>query len=87
MKLICEVNEDLETLVEEKQSGKDYFIKGVFLQAEQQNRNGRVYPMETMLKEVNRYNDQYVKTSRAFGELGHPDGPTINLERVSHLIK
>ena len=87
MKLICEVNEDLETLVEEKGSGKDYFIKGVFLQAEQQNRNGRVYPMQTMLKEVNRYNDQYVKTNRAFGELGHPDGPTINLERVSHLIK
>ena len=87
MKLICEVNEELETLVEEKQNGKDYYIKGVFLQAEQQNRNGRVYPMETMLKEVNRYNDQYVKTSRAFGELGHPDGPTINLERVSHLIK
>ena len=88
MKLICEVTEDLETLVEEKEgSGKNYFIKGVFLQAEQQNRNGRMYPMETMQKEVDRYNNQYVKTSRAFGELGHPDGPTINLERVSHLIK
>ena len=88
MKLICEVTEDLETLIEEKEgSGKNYYIKGVFLQAEQKNRNGRVYPMETMQKEVDRYNGQYVKTSRAFGELGHPDGPTINLERVSHLIK
>ena len=87
MKLICEVVEELETLVEAKENGKDYFIKGVFLQAEQKNRNGRVYPMETMQKEVARYNKQYVQTSRAFGELGHPDGPTINLERVSHLIK
>ena len=87
MKLICEVNEELETLVEANGDSKNHFIKGVFLQAEQQNRNGRVYPMETMQKEVNRYNDQYVKTNRAFGELGHPDGPTINLERVSHMIK
>lgn len=87
MKLICEVTEDLETLVEANKNGKDYFIKGVFLQAEQKNRNGRIYPMETMQKEVGRYNKQFVTTNRAFGELGHPDGPTINLERVSHLIK
>ena len=89
MKLICEVNEDIETLVEKTGEGtsKDYFIKGVFLQAEQKNRNGRVYPLETMQKEVDRYSNQYIKTNRAFGELGHPDGPTINLERVSHMIK
>lgn len=87
MKLICEVTEDFETLVEANKNGKDYFIKGVFLQAEQKNRNGRIYPMETMQKEVGRYNKQFVTTNRAFGELGHPDGPTINLERVSHLIK
>jgi len=87
MKLICEVNEELETLVEANGNSKTHFIKGVFLQAEQKNRNGRIYPMETMKKEVNRYNRQYVQTNRAFGELGHPDGPTINLERVSHMIK
>ena len=89
MKLICEVNEDIETLVEKTGEGtsKDYFIKGVFLQAEQKNRNGRVYPLETMQKEVDRYSNQYIKTNRAFGELGHPDVPTINLERVSHMIK
>lgn len=87
MKLICEVNEDLETLVEANGDSKNHYIKGVFLQAEQKNRNGRIYPMETMKKEVNRYNRQYVQTNRAFGELGHPDGPTINLERVSHMIK
>jgi hypothetical protein len=87
MKLICEVNEDLETLVEEQADGKNYFIKGIFLQAEQKNRNGRIYPMETMQKEVSRYNKSYVQSNRAFGELGHPEGPTINLERVSHLIK
>ena len=87
MKLICEVNEELETLVEANGDSKNHYIKGVFLQAEQKNRNGRIYPMETMKKEVNRYNRQYVQTNRAFGELGHPDGPTINLERVSHMIK
>ena len=88
MKLICEVNEEIETLVEAKGEGsnKDYFIKGVFLQAEQKNRNGRIYPMETMAKEVDRYSKQYVDTNRAFGELGHPDGPTVNLDRVSHKI-
>jgi hypothetical protein len=81
--------EDVEMLVEKDASTdqKNYYIKGVFLQAEQKNRNGRVYPLETMSKEVNRYSKQYIDTNRAFGELGHPDGPTINLERVSHMVK
>jgi hypothetical protein len=81
--------EDVEMLVEKDESTnqKNYYIKGIFLQAEQKNRNGRVYPLETMEKEVNRYSKQYIDTNRAFGELGHPDGPTINLERVSHMVK
>jgi hypothetical protein len=89
MKLICELMEDVEMLVEKDESTnqKNYYIKGIFLQAEQKNRNGRVYPLETMEKEVNRYSKQYIDTNRAFGELGHPDGPTINLERVSHMVK
>ena len=89
MKLICELMEDVEMLVEKDASTdqKNYYIKGVFLQAEQKNRNGRVYPLETMSKEVDRYSKQYIDTNRAFGELGHPDGPTINLERVSHMVK
>jgi len=89
MKLMCELMEDVEMLVEKDETTdkKEYFIKGVFLQAEQKNRNGRVYPLETMQKEVDRYSKQYIDTNRAFGELGHPDGPTINLERVSHMVK
>ena len=81
--------EDVEMLIEKDESTnkKEYFIKGVFLQAEQKNRNGRVYPLDTMQKEVERYSKQYIDTNRAFGELGHPDGPTINLERVSHMVK
>ena len=63
------------------------FIEGIFLQGDLQNRNGRMYPMSTMSKEVNRYNEEYIKKNRAFGELGHPNGPTINLERASHMIK
>ena len=86
---MCELMEDVEMLVEKDETTdkKEYFIKGVFLQAEQKNRNGRVYPLETMQKEVDRYSKQYIDTNRAFGELGHPDGPTINLERVSHMVK
>ena len=86
---MCELMEDVEMLVEKDSSTdqKNYFIKGVFLQAEQKNRNGRVYPLETMQKEVGRYSKQYIDTNRAFGELGHPDGPQINLERVSHMVK
>ena len=88
MKLIKELNESVEFVVEEKLGkGKEYFIKGVFLQSNLKNRNGRVYPKEVLQKEVKRYNEQYVQKNRAFGELGHPDSPTINLDRVSHMIK
>lgn len=88
MKLIAELNEDVKYLVEDKGNGKKaYFIEGIFLQGNRQNRNNRVYATETLDKEVARYNKEYVKENRAFGELGHPSGPTINLERVSHMIK
>jgi len=87
MKLITEHIEDIEILTEARADGKkDHYIKGIFLQTEQQNRNGRFYPLQIMEKEVNRYNDQYIKQGRAVGELGHPDGPTVNLDRVSHKI-
>lgn len=88
MKLIKELNEDLQFIVEENaESGKkSLFIEGVFLQSNQQNRNGRVYPKEIMAKEVDRYMKEQVATKRAYGELGHPDGPNINLDRVSHMI-
>jgi len=88
MKLICEVNEDINYITEAKdESGKkSYFIEGVFMQGDIKNRNGRVYPAETLAKEVARYNKEYVEKKRAYGELGHPQGPTINLERVSHMI-
>jgi hypothetical protein len=87
MKLITEHIEDIEILTEARADGKkDHYIKGIFLQTEQQNRNGRFYSLPIMEKEVNRYNDQYIKQGRAVGELGHPDGPTVNLDRVSHLI-
>lgn len=88
MKLISELVEQVNVLVEEKESGKkDFFIEGVFLQGNLKNRNGRVYPMEILDKEVKRYNEEYIDKNRAYGELGHPQGPTINLERVSHMIK
>jgi len=88
LKLICEVNEDINYITEAKdESGKkSYFIEGVFMQGDIKNRNGRVYPAETLAKEVARYNKEYVEKKRAYGELGHPQGPTINLERVSHMI-
>ena len=87
MKLITETIENIEVLTEQNASGKkDYKIKGVFMQADIKNRNGRVYPVQTLAKEVNRYNEQFINKKRAFGELGHPDGPTVNLERVSHMI-
>ena len=78
--------DDFEVLTEGK-SGKDMKIKGVFMQAETKNRNGRMYPLDTLTKEVKRYNKELVEPKRAFGELGHPDGPTVNLDRVSHLIE
>ena len=86
MKSISEYNE-AKPLVESKDNGKkDYFIEGVFMQADIKNRNGRVYPKEIMDKEVKRYIKEFVNEQRAFGELGHPEGPTINLDKVSHMI-
>ena len=89
MKLITEIHEqDIQFVTEAKEDGgKNYFIEGVFMQGNIKNRNGRVYPMETLMREVARYNKEYVEQNRAYGELGHPQGPTINLERVSHMIK
>ena len=87
MLLITEVNDNINLITEEVNGEKQYHIDGIFMQAEQKNRNGRVYPQKTLMKEVQRYNNEYVKTNRAMGELGHPDGPQLNLERVSHLIK
>jgi len=87
MLLITEVNDNVNLVTEEVNGEKQYHIDGIFMQAEQKNRNGRVYPKRTLMKEVQRYNNEYVKTNRAMGELGHPDGPQLNLERVSHLIK
>ena len=87
MKLITETIENIEVLTEQNANGKkDYKIKGIFMQADIKNRNGRVYPVQTLAKEVKRYNEQFINKKRAFGELGHPDGPTVNLERVSHMI-
>ena len=87
MKLITEVNENVEVLVEEDKNGKkSLFISGPFMMSEVKNKNGRMYPREVLMKEVKRYSTDYVDKNRAFGELGHPDGPGINLERVSHII-
>ena len=87
MKLICEVNENVQFITEDKENGaKSYFIEGIFMQGDVKNRNGRVYPSEVLARETKRYNVEYVKKNRAYGELGHPQGPTINLERVSHMI-
>ena len=86
MKLITEQIEDIKLLTEEKDGKKLLYIEGVFLQSEIVNRNGRKYPFETLNREVQRYDEEYVKSRRALGELGHPDGPTINLDRVSHRI-
>ena len=87
MKLIAEQLQDVEFIKEEKDNGKkDYKVKGIFMQADIKNRNGRVYPFDVLNKEVKRYNEQYIKNNRAFGELGHPEGPTVNLDKVSHMI-
>ena len=87
MKLISEHTDLIDYIVEADQEGKkNYRIKGVFMQSDIKNRNGRMYPEQVLAKEVRRYNKEYVNQKRAFGELGHPDGPTVNLERVSHLI-
>ena len=87
IKLISEEVANVEYLTEQDENGKkNYKIKGIFMQADLKNRNGRVYPMEILDKEVKRYNKEYISEKRAFGELGHPDGPTVNLERASHMI-
>ena len=87
MKLISEHLDDIEFITEDDAEGKkNYRIKGVFMEADIKNRNNRMYPMAVLEKEVKRYNKEYIQQKRAFGELGHPDGPTVNLERVSHMI-
>ena len=87
VKLFSEAVEDVEYITEEKEGGgKNYKIRGIFMQADIKNRNGRVYPMEILGEEVKKYNKNFIEQNRAFGELGHPDGPTVNLERVSHMI-
>ena len=88
MKLISEEATNVEFLTETSKSGsKNYFIEGIFMQAETKNRNGRIYPKQVLQKEAKRYTTEFIKKKRAFGELGHPDGPTVNLERVSHMIE
>ena len=86
MKLIREEIESVEFLVEQKNGKKSMYIEGVFLQGNIKNRNGRMYPMETLRREVGRYNENHIQSGRALGELGHPEGPTVNLDRVSHKI-
>jgi len=88
MKLICEHIDDIEYLLEDSKDGgpKKYSIKGIFMQSDIKNRNNRMYPEQVLAKEVTRYNKEYVNQNRAFGELGHPDGPVVNLERASHMI-
>ena len=87
VKLFSEAVEEVQYITEAKESGgKNYKIRGIFMQADVKNRNGRVYPMEVLEKEVTRYNKKFINEKRAYGELGHPDGPTVNLERVSHMV-
>jgi hypothetical protein len=86
MKLITEEIESVEIITEEKNGKQTLYIQGPFLQAEVTNRNGRCYPMEVLSREVNKYAENFIKQGRALGELGHPDGPTVNLDRVSHMI-
>jgi len=87
MKLISEEVLDAQYIVEENNGKKEYKIRGIFLQSDIKNRNGRIYENAVLSKEVNRYDKEFIQKGRAFGELGHPDGPTVNLERVSHMIK
>jgi hypothetical protein len=86
MRLIAEEITNIDFLCEEKDGKKNYFIEGIFLQAELKNRNGRMYPRKTLAREVAKYDENYIRKGRALGELGHPDGPSINLDRVSHKI-
>ena len=88
MKLITELTEDIKYIKENVGNGdKNYFIEGIFMQSDTKNRNGRIYPKNTLLKETNRYINEYVNKGRALGELNHPTGPTVNLDRVSHIVK
>ena len=89
MKLITEMTEDIQIVTEtiDEGKGREHFIEGVFMQSNLKNRNGRVYPREPLMNEVARYNKEYVSKNRAMGELNHPQGPTVNLDRVSHIIK
>jgi len=88
MKLITEINEQVNIITEANEAGgRNFYIEGVFMQAEQKNRNGRMYPLDVLQKETERYVTENVMKNRAYGELGHPDGPAINLERVSHITK
>lgn len=89
MKLICEVHENLRVITEDsaEDGKKNFFIEGVFMQGNVKNKNGRLYPMDILIREAERYEKDYIRENRAYGELGHPQGPTINLERVSHMIK
>ena len=87
VKLFSEAVDEVEYITEAKENGgKNYKIRGIFMQADVKNRNGRVYPMEVLEKEVSRYNKKFINENRAYGELGHPEGPTVNLERVSHMV-
>ena len=87
LKLISEEIQDVEYITEQKDDGnKNYKIKGIFMQADIKNRNGRIYPMEVLEKEVERYNKEFIEQNRAYGELGHPEGPTVNLDKVSHMV-
>ena len=87
MRLIAEEIESVEFLTEEKDGKKNHFIEGVFLQSELTNKNGRMYPFKTLRREVAKYDENFIQKGRALGELGHPDGPSINLDRVSHKIQ
>jgi len=86
MKLIKELNEEVEYITEDNEGKKNHYIQGVFLQSEITNRNGRMYPKSVLDREVKNYSEKYIRTNRALGELGHPEGPTVNLDRVSHKI-
>ena len=86
MRLITEQNNDIEVLTEDKDGKKTTYIKGIFLQTEITNRNGRMYRFDTLNREVSKYNEEFIQRGRALGELGHPEGPTVNLDRVSHKI-
>lgn len=87
MKLFCELSENVQYVVEQKEGKKDFYIQGVFMEMETKNRNNRVYKSEHTIPVINKYIEENVKTNRAYGELGHPQGPSINLDRVSHMIK